>query len=35
MFSPAMKIFDRLALSVFMMLAVTPMLAIAAAVSIH
>jgi hypothetical protein len=30
-----MKVFDRLALSVFMMLAVTPMLAIAVSASIH
>jgi hypothetical protein len=35
MFSPAMKLFDRVALSVFLMLAVTPMLTIAAAASIH
>jgi hypothetical protein len=35
MFSPVMKVFDRLALSVFMMLAVTPMLAIAVSASIH
>jgi hypothetical protein len=35
MFSAATKFFDRAALSVFLMLAVTPMLAIAAAASIH
>ena len=35
MFSNATKLFDRAAFSIFMMLAVTPMLAIAAAASIH
>jgi len=35
MFSTAMKAFDRASLSIFMMLAVTPMLAVAAAASIH
>ena len=35
MFSSAMKIFDRAALSIFMVLAITPMLAIAANAAIH
>ena len=35
MFSTVMKAFDRASLSIFMMLAVTPMLAVAAAASIH
>lgn len=35
MFSTAMRAFDRASLSVFMLLALTPMLAVAAAASIH
>lgn len=35
MFSTAMKAFDRVSLSIFMLLALTPMLAVAAAASIH
>jgi len=35
MFSIAMRAFDRASLSIFLMLAVTPMLAVAAAASIH
>ena len=35
MFSSVMKAFDRASLSIFMVLAVTPMLAVAAAASIH
>jgi hypothetical protein len=35
MFSTAMRAFDRVSLSIFMMLAITPMLAVAAAASIH
>jgi hypothetical protein len=35
MFATMMKTFDRLALPVFLMLAVTPMLAVAAAAAIH
>jgi len=35
MFSTVMRAFDRASLSIFMLLAVTPMLAIAAAASIH
>jgi hypothetical protein len=35
MFSAAMKAFDRASLSIFMALAVMPMLAVAVAASIH
>jgi hypothetical protein len=35
MFSTMMKTFDRIALPVFLMLAVTPMLAVAVGASIH
>jgi hypothetical protein len=35
MFSSVMKAFDRASLSIFMVLALTPMLAVAAAASIH
>lgn len=35
MFNSVMRTFDRLALPVFLMLAITPMLAVAAAASIH
>ena len=35
MFASIMRTFDRIALPVFLMLAVTPMLAVAAAASIH
>ncbi len=35
MFSTAMRVFDRASLSIFMVLALTPMAAIAAAASIH
>ncbi len=35
MYATMMKTFDRLALPVFLMLAVTPMLAVAVAASIH
>ena len=34
-FSPLMKAFDRASFSIFMVLALTPMLAVAAAASIH
>jgi hypothetical protein len=35
MFSSVMKAFDRAALSIFMVLAITPMLAVAVSASIH
>jgi len=35
MFSSAMKAFDRASLSIFMLLALTPMLAVAANAAIH
>lgn len=35
MFSIVMRAFDRASLSIFMLLAVTPMVAVAAAASIH
>ena len=35
MFSTMMKTFDRMSLGIFMALAVTPMLAVAVAASIH
>ncbi len=35
MFATMMKTFDRIALPVFLVLAITPMLAVAAAASIH
>ena len=35
MFSTVMRAFDRASLSIFMLLAVTPMVAVAAAASIH
>lgn len=35
MFSTLMRAFDRASLSIFMVLAITPMVAIAAAASIH
>jgi len=35
MFNSVMRAFDRIALPVFLMLAITPMLAVAAAASIH
>ena len=35
MFSTVLRAFDRASLSIFMVLAVTPMVAIAAAASIH
>jgi len=35
MFSTVLRAFDRASLSIFMVLAITPMVAIAAAASIH